>query len=139
MSNDMIQTALLHPQVLHLLLLYITFRLFSTTQKLNFGFASFFLQESKNGWRQSEADDPLPFFTLSDLWGSFRECSAYGTAVPIVLNGCRDEIVQYYVPYLSAIQLYGGIRRHVGPSRYVIALCFFGDEHSVLVELLCSV
>ncbi|GJN37541.1 hypothetical protein PR202_gb26511 [Eleusine coracana subsp. coracana] len=74
-------------------------------------------KESKNGWRQSYGDDPLPFFTLCDLWDSFTECSAYGTAVPIVLNGCREEIVQYYVPYLSAIQLYGGVRRHVGPSR----------------------
>ncbi|TVU22014.1 hypothetical protein EJB05_31690 [Eragrostis curvula] len=75
-------------------------------------------KESKNGWRQqSGADEPLPFFNLGDLWDSFRECSAYGTAVPIVLNGCRDEVVQYYVPYLSAIQLYGGFRLHVGPSR----------------------
>jgi hypothetical protein len=47
MSNDMIQTALLHPQVLHLLLLYITFRLFSTTQKLKFGFAFFFAGEQE--------------------------------------------------------------------------------------------
>ncbi|KAL6626700.1 hypothetical protein ACP70R_030426 [Stipagrostis hirtigluma subsp. patula] len=69
---------------------------------------------SMNGWKQ---DDPMPFFTLADLWDAFRECSAYGTAVPIALNGCGDDVVQYYVPYLSAIQLYGGFRRHVGPLR----------------------
>ncbi|XP_062183247.1 uncharacterized protein LOC133887332 [Phragmites australis] len=74
-------------------------------------------KESMNGWRQSDADAPLPFFTLGELWDAFRECSAYGTAVPIVLNGCADGVVQYYVPYLSAIQLYGGFRRHIGPSR----------------------
>ncbi|KAH9621703.1 hypothetical protein KSS87_000749, partial [Heliosperma pusillum] len=35
-----------------------------------------------------------------------RECSAYGAGVPLVLNGIDDGIVQYYVPYLSAIQLF---------------------------------
>ncbi|CAL4951357.1 unnamed protein product [Urochloa decumbens] len=74
-------------------------------------------KEGMNGWRQSDADDSWPFFTLGDLWEAFRECSAYGTAVPLVPNGCSDGVVQYYVPYLSAIQLYGGFRRHVGPSR----------------------
>jgi len=74
-------------------------------------------KEGIKGWSQSDADDSLPFFTLGDLWDAFRECSAYGTAVPLVLNSCSDDVVQYYVPYLSAIQLYGGFRRHVGPSR----------------------
>ncbi|KAF8705057.1 hypothetical protein HU200_031316 [Digitaria exilis] len=74
-------------------------------------------KEGMNGWDQSDADDSLPFFTLGDLWDAFRECSAYGTAVPLVLNGCSDGVVQYYVPYLSAIQLYGGFRNHIGPSR----------------------
>ncbi|CAO2828497.1 unnamed protein product [Amaranthus hypochondriacus] len=46
-----------------------------------------------------------PYFNLSDLWESFKEWSAYGAGVPLVLNG-SDSVVQYYVPYLSAIQLY---------------------------------
>ena len=75
------------------------------------------LQETMNGWGQSDAEESLPFFTLSDLWDSFKECSAYGTAVPLALNSCSDGVVQYYVPYLSAIQLYGGFRRHIGPLR----------------------
>lgn len=45
------------------------------------------------------------FFSLSDLWESFDEWSAYGAGVPIVLNG-KETVTQYYVPYLSAIQLY---------------------------------
>ncbi|KAL6007571.1 hypothetical protein ACLOJK_033069 [Asimina triloba] len=45
------------------------------------------------------------YFTLGDLWESFKEWSAYGAAVPLVLNG-GDCVVQYYVPYLSGIQLY---------------------------------
>ncbi|XP_062214059.1 uncharacterized protein LOC133915067 isoform X2 [Phragmites australis] len=46
-----------------------------------------------------------PYFCLGDLWESFREWSAYGAGVPLVLNG-SDSVIQYYVPYLSAIQLY---------------------------------
>ncbi|KAK9705174.1 hypothetical protein RND81_07G038500 [Saponaria officinalis] len=46
-----------------------------------------------------------PYFLLSDLWNSFKEWSAYGAGVPLVLNG-SDSVVQYYVPFLSGIQLY---------------------------------
>lgn len=56
------------------------------------------------GWRVSEAES-MPFFSLGDLWESFNEWSAYGAGVPIVLNG-SDSVMQYYVPSLSAIQLY---------------------------------
>ncbi|XP_073152631.1 uncharacterized protein [Henckelia pumila] len=48
--------------------------------------------------------DSHPFFCLEDLWESLKECSMYGAAVPLDVNG--KEIVQYYVPYLSGIQLY---------------------------------
>ncbi|RYQ93633.1 hypothetical protein Ahy_B09g099891 [Arachis hypogaea] len=46
-----------------------------------------------------------PYFVLGDLWESFREWSAYGAGVPLVLNG-NESVVQYYVPYLSGIQIY---------------------------------
>ncbi|QCD92217.1 hypothetical protein DEO72_LG5g278 [Vigna unguiculata] len=36
---------------------------------------------------------------------SFKEWSVYGAGVPLVLDQ-RQSVVQYYVPYLSAIQLY---------------------------------
>lgn len=45
------------------------------------------------------------FFSLRDLWDSFDEWSAYGAGVPIVLNG-KETVMQYYVPYVSALQLY---------------------------------
>uniref|UniRef100_A0A7I4BD56 Uncharacterized protein n=1 Tax=Physcomitrium patens TaxID=3218 RepID=A0A7I4BD56_PHYPA len=45
------------------------------------------------------------YFNLRDLWDSFDEWSAYGAGVPLVLNG-DESVVQYYVPYLSALQLY---------------------------------
>ncbi|OIW12982.1 hypothetical protein TanjilG_15431 [Lupinus angustifolius] len=51
---------------------------------------------------QSNAD---PWFFLEDLWESFIESSAFGVEVPLIVNG-SDSIQQYYVPYLSAIQLY---------------------------------
>ncbi|KAJ1380783.1 hypothetical protein SESBI_45750 [Sesbania bispinosa] len=46
-----------------------------------------------------------PYFVLGDLWESFREESAYGAGVPLVLND-NDSVVQYYVPFLSGIQIY---------------------------------
>lgn len=51
-----------------------------------------------------------PFFVLSDLWESFKEWSAYGVGVPLILND-RDGVVQYYVPYLSGIQLYSDLSK----------------------------
>lgn len=47
----------------------------------------------------------LPFFVLGDLWDSLDEWSAYGAGVPITLKG-QEVVVQFYVPYLSALQLY---------------------------------
>eukprot|EP01018_Ginkgo_biloba_P028234 Gb_34819 [translate_table: standard] len=66
--------------------------------------AQYLPKTSIKGWRTCEVES-LPFFTLGDLWESFKEWSAYGAGVPLVLNG-SDSVVQYYVPYLSAIQLY---------------------------------
>lgn len=64
----------------------------------------FLSEPKKRGWRTAEADGNL-FFLLGDLWESFREWSAYGVEVPLLLNG-SDSVKQYYIPYLSGIQLY---------------------------------
>ncbi|KAJ3676093.1 hypothetical protein LUZ60_003505 [Juncus effusus] len=45
------------------------------------------------------------YFNLGELWESFNEWSAYGAGVPLVLNG-TDSVMQYYVPFLSALQLF---------------------------------
>ncbi|KAM0893972.1 hypothetical protein ACQ4PT_024775 [Festuca glaucescens] len=60
------------------------------------------------GWRGFGVDGEREklYFALGDLWEAYKEWSAYGAGVPLVLDGC-DGVVQYYVPYLSAIQLYG--------------------------------
>ncbi|OIW03553.1 hypothetical protein TanjilG_30973 [Lupinus angustifolius] len=47
----------------------------------------------------------IKFFSPKDLWDCYYEWSAYGVGAPVMLeNGVR--VVQYYVPYLSAIQIY---------------------------------
>ncbi|KAL2343535.1 hypothetical protein Fmac_004820 [Flemingia macrophylla] len=56
------------------------------------------------GWKFCDVEYQS-YFALSDLWESFKEWSAYGAGVPLVLDQ-SDSVVQYYVPYLSAIQLY---------------------------------
>lgn len=66
--------------------------------------AQYFSKTSMKGWRTQE-DGYRPYFVLGDLWESFKEWSAYGAGVPLLLNG-SDSVVQYYVPYLSGIQLY---------------------------------
>nr|CAB3477020.1 unnamed protein product [Digitaria exilis] len=54
----------------------------------------------------ADAHEGTPYYELADLWDAFGEWSAYGAGVPLLLNG-TDGVVQYYVPFLSAIQLYG--------------------------------
>ncbi|XP_022725307.1 uncharacterized protein LOC111281845 [Durio zibethinus] len=49
--------------------------------------------------------EKVEYFTLGDLWNCYDEWSAYGAGVPIVLNN-SETLVQYYVPYLSAIQIF---------------------------------
>ncbi|KAI4385010.1 hypothetical protein MLD38_003084 [Melastoma candidum] len=49
--------------------------------------------------------EKIEFFTLRDLWQRYDEWSAYGAGVPIVLTS-GETLVQYYVPYLSAIQIF---------------------------------
>ncbi|PRQ53069.1 hypothetical protein RchiOBHm_Chr2g0162411 [Rosa chinensis] len=49
--------------------------------------------------------EKVEYFTLSDLWNCFDEWSAYGAGVPITLDS-GETLVQYYVPYLSAIQIF---------------------------------
>ncbi|XP_078435537.1 uncharacterized protein LOC144706452 isoform X2 [Wolffia australiana] len=67
--------------------------------------------------RNGETSDSQPYFFLGDLWESFKEWSAYGAGVPVTLNG-TDSVVQYYVPYLSGIQLYAEPPRIRSGSRH---------------------
>ncbi|XP_076891273.1 uncharacterized protein LOC143542604 isoform X1 [Bidens hawaiensis] len=82
--------------------------------------AQHFPKTSMKGWRNQE-NGCNPYFILGDLWESLKEWSAYGAGVPLVLNE-SDSVVQYYVPYLSAIQLY------VDPSTPVATVRRPGEE-----------
>ncbi|XP_043699503.1 uncharacterized protein LOC122650221 isoform X2 [Telopea speciosissima] len=58
-----------------------------------------------NSLWQPIGKDTIEYFTLGDLWAQYDEWSAYGAGSPVLLNS-SETVVQYYVPYLSAIQIY---------------------------------
>lgn len=68
-----------------------------------------------------------PYFVLGDLWESFREWSVYGAGVPLVLND-KDSVVQYYVPFLSGIQIYTQTAKPSVKSRYI---AFFAPVYKI--------
>ncbi|XP_027357728.1 uncharacterized protein LOC113867017 [Abrus precatorius] len=69
--------------------------------------AQYFSKTTMRGLNWKTCDvEYQSYFALNDLWESFKEWSAYGVGVPLLLDQ-RQSVVQYYVPYLSAIQLYG--------------------------------
>ncbi|URE17634.1 hypothetical protein MUK42_11494 [Musa troglodytarum] len=67
--------------------------------------AQYLSKTTIKGWKTCDVKFK-PYFALSDLWESFKEWSAYGVGVPLLLHG-NDSVIQYYVPFLSGIQLYG--------------------------------
>ncbi|KAL5553082.1 hypothetical protein UlMin_040483 [Ulmus minor] len=67
--------------------------------------AQYLSKTTMKGWRPCDVESQ-PFFVLGDLWESFKEWSAYGAGVPLIFNDSVG-VVQYYVPYLSGIQIYG--------------------------------
>lgn len=73
-------------------------------------------QTTMKGWRTCDVEFQ-PYFVLGDLWESFKEWSAYGAGVPLLLND-TDSVVQYYVPYLSGMQLYGNRSKPSVKTRY---------------------
>lgn len=77
--------------------------------------AQYFSKTTMRGWRTCDIEF-RPYFMLGDLWESFKEWSVYGAGVPLVLDG-SDSVVQYYVPYLSGIQLYGESTESAAKSR----------------------
>lgn len=66
--------------------------------------ARYMSEVNARGLRTPEADSHT-FFYLEDLWETFSEWSVYGRGVPLLLYG-REPIKQYYVPFLSGMQLY---------------------------------
>ncbi|KAK4280763.1 hypothetical protein QN277_012341 [Acacia crassicarpa] len=80
--------------------------------------AQYFSKTTMRGWKTCDVEYQS-YFTLTDLWESFKEWSVYGAAVPLVLDH-SESVVQYYVPYLSGIQLYSQSAENSNArSRYV--------------------
>ena len=53
-----------------------------------------------------DGDGEARHFALRDLWESYDEWSAYGAEVPLTLDDEEDEGSQYYVPFLSGLQIF---------------------------------
>lgn len=49
--------------------------------------------------------DTIECFELKDLWNCYEKWSALGAGTPMLLEN-RHTLMQYYVPYLSSIQIY---------------------------------
>ncbi|KAJ7970113.1 Protein of unknown function (DUF789) [Quillaja saponaria] len=58
-----------------------------------------------NSLWQPIGKDSIEYFTLKDLWDCYYEWSAYGVGTTVMLES-GETVMQYYVPYLSAIQIY---------------------------------
>ena len=84
------------------------------------------------GWKFCDVEYQS-YFALSDLWESFKEWSAYGAGVPLVLDQ-SDSVVQYYVPYLSAIQLYAHSAEKSSAMFNVLAWLF----HAAIFIVMCQ-
>ena len=82
----------------------------------------------------------MEYFTLGDLWNCYDEWSAYGAGVPITLDN-GETLVQYYVPYLSAIQIYTS-KSSVNSFRYRFVFLVLSSfnipfEINEICKLLC--
>ncbi|XP_047326455.1 uncharacterized protein LOC124930138 [Impatiens glandulifera] len=66
--------------------------------------AEVFSDELKGNVGKNSEEELSLSYSLSDIWEAFIEWSCYGRGVPTLLN--EELVTQYYVPSLSAIQLY---------------------------------
>ncbi|OIW07015.1 hypothetical protein TanjilG_02649 [Lupinus angustifolius] len=88
-------------------------------------------EHGMKGHRTLPHSNADPSFFLEDLWDSFTESSAYGVEVPLIVTG-SDPIQQYYVPYLSAIQLYEDERRLDESSKEAASIDIYSQKLSRL-------
>ncbi|XP_010537535.1 PREDICTED: uncharacterized protein LOC104812197 isoform X2 [Tarenaya hassleriana] len=56
-------------------------------------------------WNPRPGKEEMEYFRLGDLWDCFDELSAYGLGTHVELDD-DESVTQYYVPYLSAIQIF---------------------------------
>eukprot|EP00270_Netrium_digitus_P010884 TRINITY_DN3409_c0_g2_i1.p1 TRINITY_DN3409_c0_g2~~TRINITY_DN3409_c0_g2_i1.p1 ORF type:complete len:322 (+),score=20.62 TRINITY_DN3409_c0_g2_i1:134-1099(+) len=83
-------------------------------------------EESQAASVYSGDSEHVPFFFLGDVWDCFEEWSVYGLGVPMRC-GDDESAIQYFVPYLSGIQLYSrtGMRQDAERRRHGGGSCDF--------------
>ncbi|CAA7043106.1 unnamed protein product [Microthlaspi erraticum] len=54
---------------------------------------------------REQGKEEIEYFRLGDLWNCYNEQSAYGLGTQVDLNN-GENVMQYYAPYLSTIQIY---------------------------------
>ncbi|KAF4373530.1 hypothetical protein CsatB_016058 [Cannabis sativa] len=65
------------------------------------------INDVNSQWQPPCKNNKIEYFTLEDLWNCYGEWSAFGVGTPVQLDHNGDEtVLQFYVPYLSAIQIY---------------------------------
>lgn len=62
------------------------------------------MSDLDNSW-QEQGKEEIEYFRLADLWDCYDELSAFGFGSQVDLNN-GETVMQYFVPYLSAIQIH---------------------------------
>ncbi|GAA0170499.1 hypothetical protein LIER_24742 [Lithospermum erythrorhizon] len=62
------------------------------------------LQDLNSSWLPVDGDT-VEYFTLQDFFECYEEWSVFGVGAPLLLNN-EEEVVQYFIPYLSAVQIF---------------------------------
>ncbi|CAL9130457.1 uncharacterized protein LOC135627436 [Musa acuminata AAA Group] len=88
-------------------------------------------RDLSNLW-QLDGKDSVEFFNLGDLWEQYYEWSAYGAGVPVSLHS-GEMAVQYYVPYLSGVQIYTN-KAPAAPSEHEYKKLTSSDAASECLE-----
>lgn len=91
--------------------------------------------ELNSSWKVHGNNEVVEYFTLEDLWKCYDEWSAFGAGTRVELES-GDSITQYYVPYLSAIQIYSS-KSSVSP-RFSTSLLFIIALVNVSFPLVVS-
>lgn len=74
-------------------------------------------------WQQ-QGKEEIEYFRLGDLWDCYDELSAYGLGSQVDLNN-GETVMQYHVPYLSAIQIHTNKPAVISRLLFLISNRFF--------------
>lgn len=84
---------------------------------------------------QQQGKEEIEYFRLGDLWDCYDELSAYGFGSQVDLNN-GETVMQYYVPYLSAIQIH--TNKPALMSRLLVTILIFKIFYQEFVFFVVS-